>query len=1304
MAQEAFYYLERLRPGATPFNIAVRFRVEEKLDLALLERALNEILARHESLRTRFEEDDGKLLQVVQPEARVPFSVVDLSDFSPEVREDRLGQLGLREACTSFDLQRAPLIRAVVATLSPEEHILHLTVHHAVSDGWSIGVLTEEISAIYDAFKRGAKSPLQPLDIQYADYAVWQRDFISGPEVTGQLEYWRKKLRDYVEPDLPTDRPRPPVKKWNGDIVSELLPVELTDRLAAIAQKNGATLYHVFLTVFNILLQRYTGSDDIVIGTPVTGRSRAEMEPLIGAFINTVLLRTDLSGDPDFQRALQRVRDTALEAIAHQDIPFEFLVRDLRPDRDPSRNPLFQINYTHQRDFIKPPAPGQLKLNSMPSVSSGAIYDIHFFTVERKGVWRVSCDFSTDLFDRETAIRMVGHFRTLLEGIAKNPDAHISRLSMIGGDEWRQIFAWSGRATIYPREKTVGSLFLEIAERHADRAALVQGRRSITYRQLHANAIQVAQKLRDYAVHPGQRVGLATDSSLEMIAGLLGIILAGAVYVPVDADYPKDRIRYLVDDANVDVIVTDAACAGAFDGMGRSLLLLEPFDELATPMEFHAPPTRPTDPVYVMYTSGSTGAPKGVVIPHRGVVRLVRDADFMEFAPELVFLQAAPLGFDASTLEIWGPLLNGGLLVLPPMNSPGLADIAGLVRDYKVTTLWLTAGLFQIMVDDHLDDLAGLRHLLAGGDVLPAVQVRRVLDRLPGVQLINGYGPTENTTFTACRIVEADDLDKASIPVGRPIANTFVRILDREGRTAPIGVRGEILAGGDGLALEYLNNKALTAQKFMRRDGERFYRTGDLGRWRSDGTIEFFGRIDQQVKVRGYRIEPAEIEAVLQTHPAVGQCKVAVRGDTAGGKVLVAWVKPISVAKIDAGVLKEYMADKLPAHLRPDAVVLLDEMPLTASGKIDVRALPSPGKRVAANAESPQSPTEKHLAVFWRELLGLESVGRDDDFFNLGGHSLMGLRLFSRIRSMFELSLPLATLLSAPTIRSLAAVIDRELAGGSSGDDEVVIAAVQPKGHLTPFFCVHGGDGGVIFYRNLAEHLAKDRPFMAIEAAALSSDEEINLDSVENMAVRYLRMIKKRQPYGPYFLGGYSFGGVVAYEMARLLENEGEQVSFLALFDTMSPTVSQSPYNFTERMSKFWQAQGDAPISEKLRRLGWRYCERLADRIHDKTGLFATRANFPAEAHADRRAAQLCDAHLKVMRTYRPKPYKGHLTLFKTPSVDDIFEYPDDYGWTQYVGSMEIVVVPGHHLTLFDPENVGTLGREVRERLQISDD
>jgi len=1304
MAQEAFYFLERLRPGATPFNIAVRFRIEGEVDLTLIERAMNEIVARHESLRTHFEEEDGELLQVVQPEAHIDFGVVDLSEFEPDEREARLLKCGLREACLPFDLQKAPLIRAVAAVLSRVEHVLHITVHHTVADGWSIGVLTEEITALYDAFKSGEGSPLEPLPIQYADYAVWQRDFISGPDVASQLEYWKNKLKGYAELDLPTDRPRPPVKTWNGDIVSELLPSELTDRLAIIAQKNGATLFHVFMAAFNILLQRYTGSDDLVIGTPVTGRSRPEMEPLIGAFINTVLLRTDLSGDPDFHRVLQRTRDTALEAIAHQDLPFEFLVRELRPERDSSRNPLFQINFTHQKAFIKPTSAGQLKLNGIPSLSPGAIYDIHFFMVERDNVWRASCDFSTDLFDRETAVRLVGHFRTLLQGIAHTPDLPIGRLSMIGGEEWRQIFEWSGRTTPYPRDKALGPLFLETAERYADRPALVQSSRSITYRQLRANAVLVAQKLRDYAVHPGQRVGLAADSSPEMIAGLLGIVLAGAVYVPIDADDPKDRICFLIDDAKVDVVVADAACATACEGMGRNLLVLDPLDVFATPMDFQSPPTRPTDPVYLLYTSGSTGTPKGVVVPHRGVARLVRDTDFMEFRPDEVFLQAAPLGFDASTFEIWGPLLNGGSLVLPPMDSPGLADIAALVRDYKVTTLWLTAGLFQVMVDDHLEDLAGLRHLLAGGDVLPATQVRQVLKRFPGVQLINGYGPTENTTFTACHTVEAADLEKSSIPIGRPIANTFIRILDRDGRTAPIGVHGEIITGGAGLALEYLNNKALTAEKFMMRDGERFYRTGDLGRWRMDGTIEFFGRIDQQVKVRGYRIEPGEVEAVVQSHPAVGQCKVAVRGETVGEKILVAWVKPVSVAKVDVPELKKYLAERLPAHLRPDAIVLLNMMPLTSSGKIDTKALPSPSKAAPVRTEAPQSPTEKHLAIFWQELLGVHSVGRDDDFFNLGGHSLMGLRLFSRIRGTFGLSLPLATLLSAPTIRSLGALIDKELTGEGDGDEEAVIAAVQSRGHLPPFFCVHGGDGGVIFYRNLAEHLSKDRPFLAIEAAALSSSGSIEIDSVENMAVRYLRLIRRRQPYGPYHLGGYSFGGVVAYEMSRILEEEGESVAFLALFDTMSPTVSSSPFNFAERMTKFWQAQGDAPLGTKMKRLGWRYCARLADRIHDKTGLFPTRANTPAEAHTDRRAAQLCDAHLKVMRAYEPMSYKGHLTLFKTPSVDDIFEYPDDYGWAEYVGSMEIVVVPGHHLTLFDPENVGNLGREVRERLEPRDD
>jgi len=1296
MAQEAFFYLERLNPGTAPFNIAVRFRLDGPLDVPLLRRAFSAIVERHEVLRVQFEDEDGELVQIVLPSVDVPIAIVDLSAETPDARETRLIEIGLDEAREAFDLTRAPLMRGLLVRLGDTEHILHVTVHHAVADGWSIGILTDELATHYAALAGGGGPQPPPLPIQYADFAVWQREFLAGPEVTKQLDYWVHKLGGYVEVDLPTDHVRPAVKRWNGDIVSRLLPVELTSRLEVIAQRNGATLFQVFLSAFKILLHRYTGSEDITVGTPIAGRNRAELEPLIGTFINSLLLRTDLSGDPSFDVLLGRVRDTALDAIANQDLPFESLVRELKPARDPSRNPLFQINFTHQRDFVKPVEFAGVRLTAMPSVSPGAIFDLHFFMVERDGVWRASCDFSVDLFERDTALRLLGHFQTLLEAIADSPGSPISELPLLTGSERAQLAGWARRSTDYPRDANLGSLFAGVASRMPDRTALVCGGESITYRRLHANASFLAQSLRGAGVGPGTLVGIAASPSPELIVGLLAITLAGGAYVPIDPAYPEERLRHLLEHTHTSVVLADRGAAPSLPPGDYRLILLEEIGPDAEPARIDAEGLTAEHPAYVLYTSGSTGKPQGVVVPQRGVIRLVLGADYIHFGPDEVFLLAAPLSFDASTFEIWGTLLHGAKLVIPEPESSSLTGIGESVRKYGVTTLWLTAGLFQIMVDEHLDDLGGLRNLLAGGDVLPPAQVRRALDVLRGTRLVNGYGPTENTTFTTCHTITAADLDRHSIPIGRPIPNTSVWILDDRGRQVPIGVPGELFTGGDGLALGYLDDPARTAEKFVFRvigdsGGERLFRTGDLARWLPDGTIEFLGRGDRQVKIRGCRVEPGEVEVVLADHPSVGACKVAAWGDGAGDKKLVAWVAPVAGGTIDRRGIMEFLTGKLPPFLCPDVIVVLDALPLTPNGKVDMAALPPPnfervGERVS---EPPATESERKIAAICGQLLGIPSMGRDDNFFDLGGHSLLALRLFSGIRRAFGISLPLASLLHAPTVRALAALLDEELENTGDGGDslpESIIAPINGSGHLPPFFCVHGGDGGVIFYRNLSRYLSPDRPLLAIESPALRSGEEIRVESVESIAKGYLALIRGRQKRGPYFLGGYSFGGLVAYEMARQLVGAGETVALLALFDTPNPAEPGRPYTFSERLVRAWNRHPEKGIFGRLVSIGIRLLLGRAS---------STWVNRAPAKPRDARIARLCEAHLESLEAYRPGPYPGSLTLFKASIPDEILKLPDDYGWGSIVGSIEVIDVPGRHLDLFEPGNAERFGVEL---------
>ena len=673
ISQQVFWYMELLQGQVTAFNVPLRFRLTGPLDVALLERTMNTIIARHEALRTTFDEDKGELLQIVGPKLEIKIGVIDISHFPAEKRDEEADRLGSIEAQRPFRLATGPLVRAELVRLDPELHIFHVTAHHALFDGLSMTVLTNEIAAIYQAYHEGHRCPLDPLQIQYGDYSVWQQEFLAGPETTKQLAYWKSRLAGMTELELPTDFPRPAVKTWKGDITSTLLPKELTDCLQVIAAKHGATLFHLQLAAFNILLQRYTGSRDIAVGTPVTGRTREELEPIIGVFINSLILRNDLTGNPTFSDFLDQVRDTALEALENQDLPFECLVRELKPERDQSRNPLFQVNFNHHRSFAQAGTFGGVSLTPVPSRSPGTIFDLHFFMVERKEGWRASCDYSTELYSRESADRMLGHFKRLLEDIAGHPEQPVDQLEILTEPEKAKLLGeWAGNKTIYPREATIGSLFVETARLYPDKVALKSGARQTTYFQLHAEASHLALELRQAGVSPGDLVAISSRPSPEMIVGFLGILLAGGCCVPIDPTYPAERFTMLLEDSGANIGLATAGCEVCYplEWTGK-IISIHATGKARAPAEIGEIPLTPEHPAHLLFTSGSTGRPKGVLLAHRGVVRLVRGQDFMTITPDDVFLQAAPVSFDASLLEIWGPLLNGGRLVLLP-DGPGL--------------------------------------------------------------------------------------------------------------------------------------------------------------------------------------------------------------------------------------------------------------------------------------------------------------------------------------------------------------------------------------------------------------------------------------------------------------------------------------------------------------------------------------------------------------------------------------------------------------------------------------------------------
>jgi aspartate racemase len=1086
-AQQRLWILDQLQPDSAAYNIPAAVRLRGAFRIELLQQSLDTIVARHAALRTTFVQGPEQPVQVVAPAQSLILPIIGLEQQAPVEREAEALRLALVESQRPFDLTQGPLIRVMILRLAADEHILVVTMHHIICDGWSIGVFVRELATCYQSFASGQAPGLAELPIQYTDFASWQREWLApgapGQVLEEQLAYWKRQLSDLTPVlELPTDRPYPAVQTFKGQLESLALPPTLAAALLEISRQEGATLFMTLLAAFQLLLARYSGQNDIAVGTPIAGRSRPEVEPLIGCFANTLVLRSDLSGDPSFRALLGRVRELCLEAYTHQDVPFEKLVEELHPKRDLSRNPLFQVVFALQnvpKTALQLPG---LELSMVDLNIRTAKFDLTLEVEETPHSLVLNLEYNVDLYDAATVARMLQHFKTLLEGIVAQPDQRLSDLDLLSASERHQILVeWNATATPYPRERCIHQLFAAQAARTPDAIALTCGEQALSYHELDGRANQLAQHLRALGVAgytKGEvRVGLCLHRSLELIVGVLAILKAGGAYVPLDPSYPSARLQFMLDDAQVPIVLTQESLAQHLPEHGARLICLDrDWPQIA--QESATPPTDDATAdslAYIMYTSGSTGQPKGVSVIHRNVVRLVQNPNYVRCGPDEVMLQFAPIAFDAATFEIWGSLLNGSRLVLFPPHLPTYQEIGQVIAAQQVTTLWLTAGLFQQMVDNHLDGLRSVRQLLAGGDVLAPAAVQRVLTALPQCTVINGYGPTENTTFTCCYPLTDPDQLGPSVPIGRPISNTEVYVLDDRLNPVPIGVVGELYTSGDGLARGYWRRPELTAERFIPHPfaqgapavpGARLYRTGDQVRYRPDGVLTFIGRRDQQVKLRGFRIELSEITAVLAQHPQVGECVVVMREDQppAGGhpdRRLVAYVvenKEQRTTKqgsaenkeqqtteqankqtnehasdeADANdgstlcsphELRDFLKARLPEYMVPAAFVSLPAMPLTAHGKIDRRQLPAPERSaMVADADyvAPRTAVEAVLAALWAEVLGVERVGIHDHFFDLGGHSLLATKLMLRVRDTFKVELALRVLFEAPTVAELA--------------------------------------------------------------------------------------------------------------------------------------------------------------------------------------------------------------------------------------------------------------------------------------------
>jgi aspartate racemase len=1034
-AQQRLWFVEQLQPAGAANHIPAAIRLEGRLSVRGLERSVGAVVARHEVLRTAYVAEGGRPAARLMPAAACAIPVLDVPPGDGEARLRAARALVAAEADRPFDLARPPLLRASLVRFSETDHLLVLVLHHIAADGWSMGVLARELSAFYAAEVAGTPATLADLPVQYADFAAWQRAHVAGARLEQQLEWWRMELRDLQPLELPADRPRPATPSLAGGRVSIDFPPGLTSALITLGQRRGVTLFMTLLAAFDVLLSRWSGRSDLAVGTPVAGRGAAEIEGLIGLFVNTLVLRADLRGNPTFESLLLRVRDTVTAALGHQDAPFERIVEALGLERSLSHAPLAPVVFALQN------LPASLSLQGLHGAPfdferSTSRFDLCLFVLEAPEGLRAAIEYRSDLFDAATMHRVLRRYVRLLQAVAADPAQRIGDLPLLDGDERRRVLVeWNDTARAYPRDQTVHALVSRAAAARPSAPAVTCGGDVMSYAALEARSDAIGFALAHLGVRPGHRVGICVDRSTDLAGGLVGILKAGAAYVALDPALPTPRLASMAADAGLSVVVTTTLLRTAVSGCGATTVCLdEPLPGAAAGVWRDRPAVSPDDLAYISYTSGSTGVPKGVEVTHRAVVRLLHAVEYVALGPGETLLQLAPLAFDASTFEVWGALTHGGTLAMYPQRVPEFDELSQVLAEAQVTTLWLTASLYNAVIDAAPEMLAGVRQLLIGGEALSVAHVRRGLQALPQTAIINGYGPTEATTFTCCHRIAATDAEgQTSVPIGRPIANTRVYLLDAALEPVPIGVPGELFAGGDGVARGYARTPRLTAERFVPdpfggEPGARLYRTGDLVRYRDDGTIEFLGRHDGQVKVRGYRIELGEIETALTSHPSVRAAAARVWADREQRKSIAAYVVWDGGADA-AGELRPFLKARLPDYMVPSAIAVIEALPRTPNGKIDRDALPAPAlvPETERAFVEPGNEVEETIAEACRQLLGLERVSMTDNFFDIGGHSLLATQLASRLRQAFDTDVSVRAVFEAATLAELADGLVRTL-------------------------------------------------------------------------------------------------------------------------------------------------------------------------------------------------------------------------------------------------------------------------------------
>ena len=1311
--QERLFFLHQLNPQSPAYNMYDAVRIQGRLDKSILTETFKFLIRRHPAFRTSFVVEGDRPWQKVAPEADFEIPELELQSGSTADGECSVLELIKTEICRPFDLAKSPLLRALLIRQAKEDHILVVTVHHIIFDEWSNELFWREFSMIYHALSVGQLPALSELSVQYTDFTLWQKHQLET-RMADQLAYWRQKLGGELPLiQLPTDRPRPAQQTFRGTLKWRQLPVPLGQKLASLNQELGTTMFMTLLAAFQLLLARYTSQSDVLIGTPIANRSRPETKGLIGLFLNTLVLRADVSEDMPFAEFAARTRKASLEAFTHQDLPFEKLVDELHPQRDKSHNPIFQVMFVHQKSALEElHLPGLV--TSPVSLDGGvAKFDLTLFVQESNGALRVGLEYNTDLFDHGTADRILEHYQTLLESVVQNPRHPISALQILPDDERKKLlYEWNDTATDPIPDICIHQRIEEHIAQKPEGLAVADDTGRLSYQELNKRANQLARYLRRLDVGPNVPVGLLLERSTDMIVSILAVLKAGGAYVPLDPDYPAERLSFMLTNARVPVVLTQSKLSGVLPDHKAHICFLDRdadliAEESSTDLESTA---NPDNLAYIIYTSGSTGQPRGVPVSHRNLVHSTLAREYFYEDRVGSFLLLSSFTFDSSVAGIFWTLCQGGKLVLPPQRiEQDMSRLSEIIALHGITHTLCLPSLHMLLLEiAEPAKLSSLKAVIVAGEACPLELVRQHYRRLPYADLYNEYGPTEGTVWsTACKIPV--DFDGDRVPIGRPIPNMQNYILDRYDQPVPIGVPGELCIAGPGTTAGYLNAPDKTAQKFIqisfdKEPPRRLYRTGDRARYLPDGNIDFLGRMDHQVKIRGNRVELGEIENVLRRSAGVKDAIVDLQDGN-----LIAYIVPDS-STVSVPEWRTWLASSLPAYMIPTTFLTMEDFPRTPNGKIDRKALPLPGTHGRNDAiVEPRSEAEQALKEIWKSVLGVDNIGIHDNFFDIGGNSILSIRIFARIAEKFNVHLPLSALFTETTIEKLAARITEQKETNKSWP---VLVPIQINGSKPPFFAVHGIGGGV-GYRDLSNSLGNDQPLFGLQAVGQDGQEAFDV-SIEAMASRYIRAMRSQQPHGPYRIGGYCFGGLIAYEMACQLEEMGEQVSTLAIFEgTLAHEVDTSvPFShrlhaFRQNLLAWIRDYASMPSHQLFTRIRSTFAKVLMKfqrnpeldrrvRVEETLGIDAQ--------HIPQKNKELLDIHMQAALDYAPNPYNGRVTLFRarTRSFNEVVfgSLDPQMGWGELArGGVQVHLVDGFHRNMHLAPYVSSLAAELKKCL-----